>query len=114
MKVKPRLRTPITYYGGKQMMAQHILPLIPKHKIYTEAFFGGGAIFFAKEPSEVEIINDLNGEVVNFYKVITTDFWRLNELIQSTLHSRSQYEDAMVIYNYPKLFDPIKRAWAFW
>jgi DNA adenine methylase len=95
-------------------MSRHILPLIPAHKIYTEAFFGGGAIFFHKEQSEVEIINDLNGEVVNFYKVITTDFWRLNELIQSTLHSREQYEQAMVVYNHPKLFDPIKRAWAFW
>jgi DNA adenine methylase len=114
MKVRPKFRTPISYYGGKQMMSKHILPLIPKHKIYTEAFFGGGAIFFDKEPSEVEVINDLNGEVVNFYKVITTDFWRLNELIQSTLHSREQYEEATVVYNHPKLFDPIKRAWAFW
>lgn len=95
-------------------MARHIVPQIPEHKIYTEAFLGGAAIFFAKEPSEVEVINDLNGEIVNFYSVITTDFWRLNELIQSTLHSREQYEQAMVVYNNPKLFDPIRRAWAFW
>jgi DNA adenine methylase len=92
------------------MMAQHILPLIPKHRIYTEPFFGGGAIFFSKEQSEVEIINDLNGEVVNFYRVITTDFWRLNELIQSTLLSREQYEEAMVIYNFPKMFAPFERG----
>lgn len=95
-------------------MARHILPLIPEHKIYTEAFFGGGAIFFGKEQSSIEVINDVNGEVVNFYRVLTTDFWRLNEMVQSTLHSREQYEDAMVVYNYPKLFNPIKRAWAFW
>lgn len=114
MKVRPKLRPPISYYGGKQIMARHILPLIPQHKIYTEAFFGGGAIFFMKEPSEVEVINDINGEIVNFYRIITTDFWRLNELIQGTLHSREQYEEAMVVYNYPKLFDPVKRAWAFW
>jgi len=111
---RSKIRTPITYYGGKQMMARHIVPLIPPHKIYTEAFFGGGAIFFEKPPSEVEIINDLNGEVVNFYSVLTTDFWRLNELVQATLHSREQYEQAMVVYNNPKLFDPVKRAWAFW
>jgi DNA adenine methylase len=114
MKVKPKVRTPISYYGGKQIMARHIVPVIPQHKIYTEAFVGGGAIFFLKDRAEVEVINDLNGEVVNFYKVITTDFWKLNELIQSTLHSRAQYEEAMVVYNYPALFDPIKRAWAFW
>lgn len=111
---RPKIRTPITYYGGKQIMAKHILPLIPTHKIYVEPFLGGGAIFFAKEPSDVEVINDLNGEVVNFYHVLTTDFWRLNELIQATLHSRQQYEEAMVVYNHPKLFDPIRRAWAFW
>ena len=114
MKVRPKHRPPISYYGGKQSMAKDFLPLIPEHEIYTEAFFGGGAIFFLKEPARVEIINDLNGEVINFYRVITTDFWRLNELIQSTLHSRQQYEEAMVIYNYPKMFDPVKRAWAFW
>jgi DNA adenine methylase len=114
VKVKPKVRTPISYYGGKQIMARHIVPVIPQHKIYTEAFIGGAAIFFLKDRAEVEVINDLNGEVVNFYKVITTDFWRLNELIQSTLHSRAQYEDAMVIYNYPQLFNPVKRAWAFW
>ena len=35
------MRTPISYYGGKQTMLKHILPLIPSHKIYTEAFCGG-------------------------------------------------------------------------
>lgn len=67
MQVKPKHRPPISYYGGKQIMAKHILPLIPPHRIYTEPFFGGGAI-----------------------------------------------EEALVVYNYPKLFDPVKRAWAFW
>lgn len=114
MKGIPKLRTPISYYGGKQAMAKHILPCIPEHKRYTEAFFGGGAVFFMKDPSEVETINDINGEVINFYSVITTDFWKLNEMIQSTLHSREQYDHAMVIYNYPKLFSPVQRAWAFW
>ena len=95
-------------------MLRHILPLIPQHEIYTESFFGGGAVFFAKEPSKVEVINDLNGEVVNFYRVVQTDFWRLNDRIQATLHSRENYHDAQVIYNSPHLFDSISRAWAFW
>ena len=47
-------KTPITYYGGKLNMLQHILPNIPEHKIYTETFFGGGAVFFAKEKVESE------------------------------------------------------------
>lgn len=114
MKVTQRLKTPITYYGGKQLMLPHILPNIPEHDIYTEAFFGGGAVFFAKEPSKTEVINDLNGEVVNFYEVLQTNFMKLHELIQSTLHSRQLYRDSMVIYNNPHMFDPVKRAWAFW
>lgn len=112
--MKIRMKTPVTYYGGKQLMLPAILPLIPDHHVYTEPFFGGGAVFFAKEPSRVEVINDANGEVVNFYRVLQSDFWRLNELIQGTLHSREQYYDAQVVYNYPHLFDPIRRAWAFW
>jgi DNA adenine methylase len=114
MNFKPRLKPPITYYGGKQQMLQHILPNIPQHDIYTEAFFGGGAVFFAKEPCQVEVVNDLNGEVINFYQVLQMDFWKLNDMIQATLHSRDMYRDAQVVYDSPHLFEPIRRAWAFW
>ena len=61
------LKTPITYYGGKQSMINEILGRIPEHRLYVEPFFGGGAVFFAKPPSKVEIINDVNSEVINFY-----------------------------------------------
>ena len=64
------MRTPISYYGGKQRMIKHILPLIPSHRIYVEPFFGGGSIFFAKGPSYLEVINDINDNVVNFYQVM--------------------------------------------
>lgn len=62
-------KTPISYYGGKQAMLKKILPLIPDHVVYVEPFFGGGAVFFAKDKSEVEIINDYNSNVANFYRV---------------------------------------------
>lgn len=61
------MRTPISYYGGKQTMLKHIMPLIPAHKIYTEAFCGGAAVLFAKRPAEAEVINDINMELTNFY-----------------------------------------------
>ena len=64
------MKTPITYYGGKQQLAQKIISLIPEHEIYCEPFIGGGAVFFRKEPSESEIINDTNGELINFYEVL--------------------------------------------
>lgn len=47
-----RLKTPISYYGGKQMLLKHILPLIPEHTLYTEAFCGGCAVLFAKPPAQ--------------------------------------------------------------
>lgn len=61
------MKTPISYYGGKQQMLKHILPVIPKHEVYCEPFFGGGAVFWGKEPVKAEIINDVNGMVSNFY-----------------------------------------------
>src|SRR5579862_5380885 len=108
------MRTPITYYGGKQRLLKELLPLIPIHRLYIEPFIGGGALFFAKEPSEAEIINDLNGNVTNFYKVVQTDFNELKKRIDSTLHSRATHREALNIYNNPDRYDYVTRAWAFW
>lgn len=107
-------KTPISYYGGKQNMLRHILPNIPKHRIYTEAFFGGGAVFFAKEPSESEIINDLNAQIMNFYSVCKTDFKHLKEKVEATVFARSTYSVAMTMYKMPHLFNNIQQAWAFY
>jgi DNA adenine methylase len=108
------INSPITYWGGKKLMARHIVPLIPKHTTYVEPFFGGGAIFFQKAPSEVEVINDLNRFVVNFFHQIKCDFEGLQAAIQSTPHSRALYRDALVMYQNPHLFSGIQKAWAFW
>jgi DNA adenine methylase len=108
------MKTPISYYGGKQTMIKHLMELIPAHRIYCEPFFGGGALFFAKPKSEVEVINDINGEVVNFYKVVKTKFSELQKEIQATPHSRELYKKAMIVYEHPDLFNEVKRAWALW
>lgn len=108
------MRTPITYYGGKQTILKYLLPLIPAHRLYCEPFFGGGAVFFAKPKSEVEVINDINGEIVNFFKVLKTNFPELQKEIRATLHSRELYKKAMVVYAHPDLFSDVKRAWALW
>jgi DNA adenine methylase len=108
------VKTPLSYYGGKQQLAAVILGLIPPHRTYCEPFMGGGAIFFAKEPSEVEIINDTNGEIINFYEVLQRDFSSLEKEIAISLHSRKQHHHAEVIYQNPEMFDLIKRAWAIW
>lgn len=111
-KTKTKGKTPITYYGGKQNMLKHILPLIPKHTLYTEAFAGGAALFFAKERSEVEVINDLNGELVNFYQTIVNKFEQLKQRVDTMLHSRNQHAHAWYIYNNSNWFTEIERAWA--
>lgn len=108
------MKTPITYYGGKQKLAPIIIKLIPKHTLYAEPFSGGAAVFFAKRPSEVEVLNDLNGELINFYQVIKNHFDELAVEINNTLHSRRLHKHAWVIYNNPELFDSVKRAWAVW
>lgn len=108
------MKTPLTYYGGKQKLAPIILELIPPHTLYAEVFAGGAAVFFAKRPSTVEVLNDMNGELVNFYRVIKDDFLLLQQEISMTLHSRMLHQHAWIVYNYPELFSDIKRAWAVW
>ncbi|MDR2742733.1 MAG: DNA adenine methylase [Treponema sp.] len=108
------MKTPLSYYGGKQQLANIILGLMPPHRLYCEPFLGGAAIFFAKEPSKVEIINDSNGEIINFYEVVLRDFTALEKEVAISLHSRKQHRQARVIYENPEMFDRIKRAWAVW
>lgn len=108
------MKTPLTYYGGKQMLAPLIIKLFPEHRLYGEVFVGGGAVFFMKEPSAVEVINDVNSELINFYKQVKYNFVELEKEIYSTLHSRQLHADAIVVYNNPHLFTEKKRAWAVW
>nr|DAP16184.1 MAG TPA: DNA adenine methylase [Caudoviricetes sp.] len=108
------MRTPITYYGGKQTMLQHILPLIPKHDIYTEAFCGGAAVFFAKQPAPSEVINDLNSHLVCFYTMLQAEFPTLKSRIDATLHSRDAHAHAAHVLAYPQFFTQMDRAWAVW
>lgn len=108
------MKTPISYYGGKQTLLRHILPLIPEHRLYTEAFCGGCAVLFGKEPSQCEVINDTNAELINFYRVAQSDYTALKERIDSTLHSRETHTHARYVNAHPWFFSPIERAWAVW
>jgi DNA adenine methylase len=95
-------------------MLPHILPLIPEHRVYTEAFAGGAAVLFAKEPSKVEVINDLNGELINFYRVCKLDLAGLKREIETSIHARELHEHSAHIYKHPTFFSPAQRAWAVW
>lgn len=108
------MRTPITYYGGKQNMLDLILPKIPKHKIYVEPFFGGGAVFFAKNPSYLEVINDKNDRLITFYEEMRDNFDELQNMISDTLYSEVLHMKAKDIYNGRINASKLETAWSVW
>ena len=65
------MATPIIpWIGGKRRLARHILPLFGEHTCYVEPFCGAAALFFMKKPVKAEVLNDINGELVNLYRVV--------------------------------------------
>ncbi len=110
------MKTPITYYGGKQSMLPKILPLIPVHCTYVEPFFGGGAVFWAKQPANFEVVNDLNNRLITFYKVLKYDFEDLSNKIDETFHSRFQKKESWEEYKSgaDEIKNEIQMAWAVW
>ena len=87
-----RLRSPICWFGGKGNLLAKLLPLIPEHHIYCEVFGGGAALLMAKEPSAVEVYNDLDGRLVNLFKVLRdpVQFSEFERLASLTLFSRRE------------------------
>ena len=120
-----QVKTPIVYYGGKTSILPHLLEMVPVHEVYTETFFGGGTLFWAKDPVKNETINDRLDIVINFYKTLKLNYAPLKRLIDATLISRSIHNEALdFIRKYKKAFeadslnlssaDRVKLAWAFW
>lgn len=108
------MRTPITYYGGKQRLAPIIVEMMPAHKLYCEPYFGGGAVFFAKSKSKIEVINDHDNNLINFYTCVQNRFEELQNLIRQTLHSETMYYQAKDIWNGRITASDIEKAWAVW
>jgi DNA adenine methylase len=80
---------PLSYIGGKRAIAKPIIALFPEHTTYVEAFAGGAQVFFRKEPSEVEVLNDLDGEIVNFYRVCQQHYEELIRYFRFMVLSRA-------------------------
>lgn len=70
---------PLPYIGGKNRLAKKIISLFPLHTSYVEPFAGGAQLLFHKKPSIVEVLNDLNSEIVNFFRVCQ---WHHQELLR--------------------------------
>lgn len=109
------MKRPLNYYGGKEKMSDLLLSRIPPHKTYVEGMAGGATLFFYKTPSPVEVINDSNGNLANFYVQYKNSFNALNEMVQNTLHDEWSYNKARIIYKAnPKSYSKLRRAWAVW
>lgn len=89
MKNKPIVRWP----GGKTRLLPTLLPLIRPHKTFVEAFAGGAAVLLAKEPSRCEVLNDLNGELVNLFRHAQFHLEPLIQEVEWTLSSRLDLAD---------------------
>lgn len=106
------MKSPISYLGGKSRLAKQIIEYIPAHEIYVEPFCGAAWVFFAKEPSKGEILNDANAELANFWRVICHHREELIDYLQYSVASR-------LIFDIQKQTDPstltdIQRAARFY
>jgi len=88
-----KLRSPIPYFGGKYLLSKKLLPLMPPHKIYVEPFGGAGSLLFAKEPSPVEVYNDIDSGLVTLFRVLRDDekFEKFYKRVLLTPYSREEY-----------------------
>lgn len=82
------------YPGSKWSIAKWIIDLFPEHHSYVEPFFGSGAVLFNKPRSNIETVNDLDGNVVNLFEWIKKDPERLAHEIYFTPYARQVYDDA--------------------
>lgn len=95
-KTKPEehqmLNSPIKWVGGKSRLRKYIIPLLPEHTCYVEPFAGAAWVLFGKPPSEVEILNDKEQELINFFRVVKEKPEELIASFEWELVSRSEFE----------------------
>lgn len=107
------MRTPtrpiMRYHGGKWLLAPWIIQHLPRHNVYVEAFSGAASVLLRKPRSSVEILNDLDGDVVNIFRVLQDreNGEELARRIRLTPFSRAEFEKS---YELPPPEDPIERA----
>lgn len=88
------MRGIIKYPGSKWRIASWILSYFPEHRSYLEPFVGSGAVFFSKQRSDIETINDLDGDVVNLFYWVKHDPEKLAHEVYYTPYARQIYDNA--------------------
>src|SRR5437588_3177275 len=86
------LNSPIKWVGGKSRLRKYIIPLLPKHTCYVEPFAGAAWVLFGKRPSAVEVLNDREQELVNFFRVVKEKPEELITSFEWELVSRAEFE----------------------
>ena len=104
-----RMRTVLKYPGAKNRLASWICSYIPDHEVYLEPYFGSGAVLFNKPRSHIETVNDLNGEVVNFFEILRDRSEELIKAIKYTPFAREEYDKS-----YQKTSNKLEKARRFY
>lgn len=86
------MKPPFAYFGGKQSVAGQIAALLPPHEHYVEPFAGSCAVLLAKPPSGHETVNDLDQDLMTFFRVLRDDREALERVCALTPHSRAEHE----------------------
>ncbi|HBV97992.1 MAG: DNA methyltransferase [Peptococcaceae bacterium BICA1-7] len=107
----------LKYPGSKWSIADWIISYMPSHEVYLEPYFGSGAVFFSKRPAKFETINDLDGDVINLFRVIREMPEALAEAVQWTPWARKEYENILpdlgVMEAYVRTWEPVEDARRF-
>lgn len=82
----------IPWIGGKRRLADRIIPQFPPHSCYVEVFAGGAALYFMRPPADVEVLNDINGELVNLYRVVKNHLEEFVRQFKYALSSRDVFK----------------------
>jgi DNA adenine methylase len=102
---------PLPYIGGKNRLATKIISMLPEHTTYVEPFAGGAQVLFHKAPSEVEVLNDLDFDIVNFFRVCQWHYEELVRYLRYCLASRTLHE--LHVKTDPSTLTDVQRAGRF-
>lgn len=102
--MKPR-RPIVRWHGGKWKLAPWIIGHFPPHRVYTESFGGGASVLLRKPHSYAEVYNDLDGEIVNLFRVAREDGDKLRESLHYTPFARAEFD-----LSYQPTQDPLEQA----
>ncbi|MHC4556061.1 MAG: DNA adenine methylase [Planctomycetota bacterium] len=105
-------KAPIAWYGGKWYYADWIISHFPHHRVYIEPFGGSASVLFRKHPSEVEVYNDLDGRIVNFFQVLR-DKQRFEELLRLSTLTPYSRKEFTALANKSEPIDTVEKAWWF-